>query len=261
MRTSEWRLLQAVLLLFLCFGMVWQGGVQEGRRQAKEEGRPDVSEACRERESGTGEYSYLSYHEARIARYKGEVYESGEELRAAAIAFRQEVPPMKIWQWLETLFNAEGFMPRRLCGVWTPGLAMLHQASDFLIFLSYMLIPLFLAMAYRAYRQDRLDTTKIQKVLPLFAVEFTAFVFFCGVSHFHQVLVFWYPVYRWFGLWSCATAAISLATVGTLALTIGQSILPHAPMNVSEAQNGTDSNGGGIAPPSSPASDHKPDTV
>ena len=40
------------------------------------------------------------------------------------------------------LFDPSGFVPRRACGDWTPGLVWLHNVSDALIWLAYLAIPL-----------------------------------------------------------------------------------------------------------------------
>lgn len=48
------------------------------------------------------------------------------------------------------LFDSSGFVPRALCGEWTPELIRLHNVSDFLIWTAYLAIPIVLfAFAYK----------------------------------------------------------------------------------------------------------------
>jgi hypothetical protein len=126
------------------------------------------------------------------------------------------------------LFDPHGFVPRRMCGDWSPGLLALHQVSDAVVWVSYMLIAIMLWKFYRSWRQGRLDPVAIERNTKLLMIEFTGFTCFCGISHLHQVIVFWYPAYRWFGIWSALTAFISAMTVGTLSIVLGMALRPKA---------------------------------
>ena len=53
---------------------------------------------------------------------------------------------------LTRLFDPSGFVPRSLCGEWTPELIWLHNASDALIWLSYLAIPMVLLYFVRRRR-------------------------------------------------------------------------------------------------------------
>ena len=73
------------------------------------------------------------------------------------------------------LFDPSGFVPRRVCGDWTPGLVWLHNVSDALIWLAYLAIPLVLLVIARR-----------RKDVPFRAVYFlfVAFILTCGFTHF-----------------------------------------------------------------------------
>jgi hypothetical protein len=43
--------------------------------------------------------------------------------------------------WLK-LFDTSGFMPRRICGTWTPELIRLHNLSDFFIWTASIPSPI-----------------------------------------------------------------------------------------------------------------------
>ena len=55
--------------------------------------------------------------------------------------------------WTE-LFSTSGFVPRAQCGLWTPGLIWLHNASDFLIWSAYLAIPVVLVSFAWKRRRD-----------------------------------------------------------------------------------------------------------
>ncbi len=49
----------------------------------------------------------------------------------------------------KSLFDTSGFVPRRLCGEWTPELILRHNVSDAFIWLSYIAIPAVLVYLIR----------------------------------------------------------------------------------------------------------------
>jgi putative two-component system response regulator len=109
--------------------------------------------------------------------------------------------------YLNRIFDPSGFMPRRSCGQWTLDLILLHNLSDALIFASYMAISVLLIHFCR----NRLDAP-FRPVLWLFG----AFIFFCGLTHFLEIVVFYSPLYRLMGVVKLATALISVVTVVAL---------------------------------------------
>ena len=101
------------------------------------------------------------------------------------------------------LSSENGFVPRKVCGAWTPETVLLHNTSDFLIFLAYMAIPA--ALIYLSWGK------KIPfKSLFIF---FSLFITSCGIGHLLEVVVFTRPYYNLIGVWKAATAAVSWATI------------------------------------------------
>lgn len=116
--------------------------------------------------------------------------------------------------WLR-LFDPTGFVPRRLCGDWSPGLIWLHNASDFLIWTAYLAIPIVLVrFAYR--RRHELPFTQLFWLFGLFIVA-------CGSTHLMDIVLFYNPLYRLSGAIKLVTAAASWGTVIALV-----SVVPHA---------------------------------
>jgi hypothetical protein len=115
------------------------------------------------------------------------------------------------------LFDTDGFPPRWHCGTaWQqePSLGWIHIGSDVAIWFAYMSIPA--VLAYFVIR--RRDVT-----FPRIFWLFVAFIFACGTGHLVEAVIFWWPVYRLSGVIKLFTAAVSLATVGSLF-----AILPRA---------------------------------
>lgn len=130
---------------------------------------------------------------------------------------------------IQRLFSTSQFMPRRFCGNWTPALLALHQFSDLIICVSYMIIPFLLWRLYALWKQQRLDTCCAGRYIPLLCGQTAAFIFCCGITHLHQVVVFYYPFYRWIGVWSALTALISASVVASLSMVMGLCIRPAVP--------------------------------
>jgi signal transduction histidine kinase len=105
---------------------------------------------------------------------------------------------------LSGLFDTSDFVPRRLCGHWTPGLIRLHNIADAMIWLAYVAIPIILV----SFARRRRDLP-----FPWMFGLFGAFIIGCGFTHFMEVVVFYTPVYRLAGLLKLATGIVSWATV------------------------------------------------
>ena len=118
------------------------------------------------------------------------------------------------------LFDPSGFVPRRACGDWTPGLVWLHNASDALIWLAYLAIPLVLLVIARR-----------RKDVPFRAVYFlfVAFILTCGFTHFLDVVMFYSPLYRLSGLVKAMTAVASWATVIALFPVLPKALAMRSP--------------------------------
>jgi PAS domain S-box-containing protein len=114
-----------------------------------------------------------------------------------------------------SLFNEifdTNFMPHVFC-LRTPSLIWLHAASDGLIALAYLLIPVALVRLVR--RQKDLS---FHWMFLLFA----AFIFSCGATHVLSIVTLWLPIYRFEGLVKLFTAGASLATAILL-----NRLIPH----------------------------------
>lgn len=102
---------------------------------------------------------------------------------------------------LAHVFDANGWVPRRLCGTWDSTTLLLHICSDLIIWVCYSLIPVALWLT----RRDAKPQTRVSL--------FIAFILSCGITHLAEVVVFWWPAYRLFGVLKAITAGLSLATV------------------------------------------------
>ncbi len=115
------------------------------------------------------------------------------------------------------LFSGEGFPARWYCGTaWSeePWWGWIHIFSDLAIFAAYFAIPLSLLQFVR--RRGDLPFLGIANLFALFIVA-------CGITHFTEAIIFYWPVYRLSGLFKLITAGISVATVVHL-----QKVIPYA---------------------------------
>lgn len=114
---------------------------------------------------------------------------------------------------LSWLWSTSGFMPRSTCGQWTPIWRAFAITTDLLYGLAYLIIPIFLLSLWRARRHDL-------KGEGLILIVFALFIAGCGISHFTQIAVWWYPAYRLFILMSLPGAILSIFCVGLMPWTI-----------------------------------------
>lgn len=128
---------------------------------------------------------------------------------------------MNSYSFWANLFNPAGYMPRRICGIWTPGEIWLHNASDFFIWLAYIMIPIVLVRFAYAKRRE----LPFRHVFALFGM----FIIACGSTHLMEIVMFYYPVYRLAGLIKFATAIISCATVAALVPVIPKALAMKSP--------------------------------
>jgi len=113
-----------------------------------------------------------------------------------------------ILDFLRNLGNPEAFMPRWVCGKWTPFHGWLYIISDLIIFMAYMAIPF--AIFY--FIRKRWGTIPFAGALWLFI----AFIGLCGLTHFIDALIFWIPIYRVNAVVLVLTAIVSMATVASM---------------------------------------------
>lgn len=112
------------------------------------------------------------------------------------------------------LLGTESWPPRWHCGAWTDFHGWLYIISDLGIWGAYFIIPLLI-----------FNFLSKKEGLPLLRVFwlFIAFILFCGLTHFIDAIIFWWPAYRLSALIRFVTAMISWATVFMLI-----KILPEA---------------------------------
>ena len=125
--------------------------------------------------------------------------------------------------WLNSLFDTSGFVPRKACGAWTPEWIALHRLSDIFIWLAYLSLPLVILSATR-----HISLRSFRAVLWLFA----AFILSCGFTHFIEALMFEVPLYRLAGVAKFVTAVVSWLTVIAL--------IPLAPRMIVALSNNPD---------------------
>lgn len=125
-----------------------------------------------------------------------------------------------MWEFFQSLFSPEGFVPRARCGDWDTGQVLLHVVSDAVIWGSYLWIPC--VMLWSAWRRrTRLHLSRpLLWLLGLYAVFITA----CGWTHFMDALIFFNPLYRLSGVVLAVTAVASAATALSLVWLIPQAI-------------------------------------
>ena len=109
--------------------------------------------------------------------------------------------------WIHLIFNTQSYPARWQCGAWTPLWGWLHITADLFIFLAYMGIP-----AAILYFKKNIRHFKINALFILFA----SFIFFCGMTHLNEAIIFWIPFYNYAGVIKVITAAVSLTTLFTL---------------------------------------------
>ncbi len=112
-----------------------------------------------------------------------------------------------MFDWLRSLTDTTGFVPRSQCGAWTPEWIAVHTGSDILIWLAYLSIPLVLLGVARH--------PAVRPFRPLVFL-FAAFILACGTTHLIEAVIFEQPVYRLSGVLKAMTAVVSWATVFAL---------------------------------------------
>ena len=96
-----------------------------------------------------------------------------------------------------------GFMPHGTCYLWSPQLISLHVASDLVIALSYLSIPVTLVY----FTRKRNDIPFSWMLLC-----FGTFIVACGATHLMEVWTVWHPTYWLAGGVKAVTAAVSIAS-------------------------------------------------
>lgn len=105
--------------------------------------------------------------------------------------------------WMAT----QGFLPHGYCFQWESGLLMTMVVADLATMLAYYTIPMAL-LALVDYRKQDL---RFKWMFFLFS----CFIFFCGTTHFMDIVTIWYPTYY---LQAVIKVLTAIASVGTAVL-------------------------------------------
>jgi PAS domain-containing protein len=109
---------------------------------------------------------------------------------------------------LARVFSSDGFVPRRVCGLWPDWLVWEHVTGNALVWLAYMAIPVLIwRLGHR-----KLDWTPFAGLVRAFA----SFIALCGLGHFLDMLAFFHPLYRFSGHVLIATGLVSWWTAWSL---------------------------------------------
>ena len=110
-----------------------------------------------------------------------------------------------IYEFFSHLFDTEGWVARWVCGRWTPQLGWTYIISSLLIGAAYFAIP-FILFRFIKKRKD---------ILPFDGIFwlFILFIFSCGITHFADATMFWYPAYRFSAIVLFVTAIVSWIAV------------------------------------------------
>ena len=119
-----------------------------------------------------------------------------------------------------------GFEPHGHCFLWQPDLIALHTVSDFVIGLSYYLIPF--AIFY--FVKKRRDIP-----FPFMFMLFGLFIISCGTTHLMSIWTIWTPDYWLEGFVKAATALFSFVTAMALFPLIPKALTIPSPAQLTAA--------------------------
>jgi signal transduction histidine kinase/ActR/RegA family two-component response regulator len=108
---------------------------------------------------------------------------------------------------LAQLFDTADFPPRWYSGNWTPVHGWLHIFADLGVWSAFVAIS-----GVLLYHVSRRRELRFRWILWLFA----ALMLACGMTHFMEAVMFWWPAYRLAGSIKIVTAVVSWATVVAL---------------------------------------------
>lgn len=129
-------------------------------------------------------------------------------------------------QMADFFFNittVDNWPARWSCGDWSGFQGWTSILSDFVIFISYIGIPL--VILYFIAKQ-KVEETLLRNILKLFSV----FILACGFTHLIDTILFWLPIYNISILMKLITGAISLTTLIALFHIFPQLMLYKSPI-------------------------------
>ena len=113
-----------------------------------------------------------------------------------------------LMEMLGRLFSPDGFVPRRLCGLWPEWLVWEHVVGNALIWLAYLVMPLLILGVARR----RAELARFRGLVWAFG----GFIALCGMGHLLDMLAFFRPMYRLSGHVLVATGLASWGTAWAL---------------------------------------------
>ncbi|NUM60451.1 MAG: PAS domain S-box protein, partial [Bdellovibrionaceae bacterium] len=116
---------------------------------------------------------------------------------------------------IKFFFENASFMPHGHCYLWRPDILWLNVISDFLITVSYYVIPFYLIFLVKK-RKD----LEFNWIVVMFAV----FILSCGTTHLMDIITVWNPQYAIQGVIKFCTALVSMLTAFMLAPLIPKAI-------------------------------------
>lgn len=110
----------------------------------------------------------------------------------------------QIFEFFAKLFSTENWPPRWEWGTWTEFHGWLYILSDLGIWAAFFVFPFLLI---------RFVKKKPSSPLPGVFWAFIAFIIFSGLTYFIDILIFWWPAYRFSSLLRFITAILSWITI------------------------------------------------
>ena len=114
----------------------------------------------------------------------------------------------EIIEFFKGVFDTSLWPKRWRCGVWSDFHGWLSIISDLFIGLAYVGIPLIIL----SYISKKNKNVPFQHIFLLFV----AFILLCGMTHFMDVIIFWWPAYRLDSIIKLITAFVSMGTLAAL---------------------------------------------
>lgn len=105
---------------------------------------------------------------------------------------------------MDIFFDTTQFMAHGNCYVWRPEILWLHVISDLVIAVAYFSIPITLQYIIR----QKPTAFPNRWIAYMFSVLITS----SGLLHLMNIVIIWYPIYFWEGLFKAATASISFSS-------------------------------------------------
>lgn len=127
------------------------------------------------------------------------------------------------WKWTVGLFDPDGFVRRGGCPGWTTDLVYTTNTADLMIWLAYMIIPVFLIYIVRKRRDIPFNF-----VFWMFA----AFILGCGLTHLSGACMTLLPLWRLDAVIKLATGVVSWATIYALYRLIPDALAMRTPQQL-----------------------------